>query len=666
MASTSMCWLHLEEGVSSDKCRTARDLVLKMAVKAQATPGRELNDSTFPKDTRTILKRSLNIKLELLTCCPSCYTSYHPPNLPSECSFRPSPKSKVCGVQLFYHKKMFVGGSHQGKFRPQAFRLRPGQFSSVGTPTCTFVFQKIPNWLPWFLSLSGIESAIEDWSEEVQNLPTDVTTDIQQGAVGNKLAGKQQSVGIILMNCMNLPPTMRNQLKYTFLAGVTPGPLAPTMTSIPSTIATHKHPGGRTVQVQLLPLIGDLGATHKVAGFASHSATKFCSWCDITHDEISNLKLGRPRSGAKVRKVSDNWMKTTTTSSRQLIVTQTGIRYSELNRLGYCDPVKHVSLSMMHNWMEGVLMHHFREHWGFQTLSMKEKRRRGGDRGPSAKRPRLDLTQAETQLDEEEPSDTDDGDDFELNQGASGGLIENIKVNSNRWWIMENITSLIQCTHIHNSFAGKLEGSMLKRMCQIQRLEVKEDYDEFLSADLPQGTGCGRPVMLDNVLYNRLLNYTRRFDATIRDYWQFPHPVDAIILRPKVLVHATWDCNQKTRVSVLQPNNCVVMKQNDLVSYGLVREIFGYTQRGHGSRVVCVVEKSTTYIVKPTRQFRFWLYTMKAVVGCIKKNELELVPVEAIDNLAAYQCLPDGIFGLESGIILTPVNRLASLENNPV
>ncbi|KNE95441.1 hypothetical protein PSTG_11294 [Puccinia striiformis f. sp. tritici PST-78] len=57
---------------------------------------------------------------------------------------------------------------------------------------------------------------------------------------------------------------------------------------------------------------------------------------------------------------------------------------------------------------------------------------------------------------------------------------------------------------------------------------------------------------------------------------------------------------------------------------------------------------------------------MKAVVGCIKKNELELVPVEAIDNLAAYQCLPDGIFGLESGIILTPVNRLASLEINPV
>ncbi|POW10556.1 hypothetical protein PSTT_05983 [Puccinia striiformis] len=114
-------------------------------------------------------------------------------------------------------------------------------------------------------------------------------------------------------------------------------------------------------------------------------------------------------------------MKTTTTSGRQLIVTQTGIRYSKLNRLGYCDPVKHVSLGMMHNWMEGVLMHHFREHWGFQTLSTKEKRRRGGDQGPSAKRPRLDLTQAETQLDEEEPSDTDDDEDFELNQGASGG-----------------------------------------------------------------------------------------------------------------------------------------------------------------------------------------------------------------------------------------------------
>ncbi|KAI7933681.1 hypothetical protein MJO29_016758 [Puccinia striiformis f. sp. tritici] len=83
---------------------------------------------------------------------------------------------------------MFVGGSHQGKFRPQAFRLRPGQFSSVGTPICTFVFQEITNWLPWFLSLSGIESAIEDCSEEVQNLPTDVTTNIQQGAAWKNLS----------------------------------------------------------------------------------------------------------------------------------------------------------------------------------------------------------------------------------------------------------------------------------------------------------------------------------------------------------------------------------------------------------------------------------------------------------------------------------------------
>ena len=69
-------------------------------------------------------------------------------------------------------------------------------------------------------------------------------------------------------------------------------------------------------------------------------------------------------------------------------------------------------------------MHHFRERWGFQTLSFKEKRPRGGDQGPSPKRQRLEATQAKMG-DTTESSDTDsddNDDDFELNQGASGGL----------------------------------------------------------------------------------------------------------------------------------------------------------------------------------------------------------------------------------------------------
>ncbi len=35
-----------------------------------------------------------------------------------------------------------------------------------------------------------------------------------------------------------------------------------------------------------------------------------------------------------------------------------------LHRLSYWDPVKHVMLGYMHNWLEGVLMQHLRVLWG--------------------------------------------------------------------------------------------------------------------------------------------------------------------------------------------------------------------------------------------------------------------------------------------------------------
>jgi hypothetical protein len=164
---------------------------------------------------------------------------------------------------------------------------------------------------------------------------------------GNKRAGKKESVDIILMNCMNLSPTMQSQFWYTFISGVTPGPSAPNMTTIlhllkplidkllnalkPNTIPTHKYPGGRAVQVQLLPLIGDMAATHKVAGFASHSAKNFCLWCHVTNNKINKLQLGQARTAAEVQQSLDLCLKSNTQKLCESIVQENGACYSELN-----------------------------------------------------------------------------------------------------------------------------------------------------------------------------------------------------------------------------------------------------------------------------------------------------------------------------------------------
>jgi hypothetical protein len=54
-------------------------------------------------------------------------------------------------------------------------------------------------------------------------------------------------------------------------------------------IETYQYPSGQTVQIKLLCLLGDSPAVKKVAGFASHLATYFCTWCKHTLKDLELL-----------------------------------------------------------------------------------------------------------------------------------------------------------------------------------------------------------------------------------------------------------------------------------------------------------------------------------------------------------------------------------------
>ncbi|KNZ48498.1 hypothetical protein VP01_5622g1, partial [Puccinia sorghi] len=167
------------------------------------------------------------------------------------------------------------------------------------------------------------------------------------------------------------------------------------------------------------------------AGFASHSATKFCSWCHVLKDEMGHLKLGQPRSGAEVQQTTQNWLGLKTLTSRENIVQQN---------------VHHVALSMMHNWMEGVLMHQLRERWGAH---------------PSPKQARLENL-AEEERDKEDTSSDSDSDDFELNQGATGGLFETTKTDYLRGALANMVLpTVVVCipSQLGKSHCGKLKAS---------------------------------------------------------------------------------------------------------------------------------------------------------------------------------------------------------------
>ncbi|KNZ52572.1 hypothetical protein VP01_3517g2 [Puccinia sorghi] len=106
-------------------------------------------------------------------------------------------------------------------------------------------------------------------------------------------------------------------------AGITPAPNQPNMTTISNihqpivddlvhmnnglTIVTPQYPRGRMVIVRLAALLGDVVATHKVAGFMSHLAKFFFSWCTVWKANMDEMMIRQLRTKRKTLALSHQW-----------------------------------------------------------------------------------------------------------------------------------------------------------------------------------------------------------------------------------------------------------------------------------------------------------------------------------------------------------------------
>ncbi|MBW0462577.1 hypothetical protein O181_002292 [Austropuccinia psidii MF-1] len=309
MVALFLAWLHLFCNLSREKCQLARNFIMKIIKRSEKTTQR---DSYFdiPKDTQTLINISVpKISLRQTIHCPSCYLLYPTTNVPWKCTYQETINCKPCDSALFVDQHSFRSVRSKGKFRREPYRMMQGDIAGVSTPKSYYVTQSMRKWLEWFLSLDYVEDEIAQWSDKMNNQRNDKIIDIQQGLVWqqmkwasnenmegslrlcfslfvdwfnprtNKLAGKQQSMGIVCLACLNLPPEMRNKVENVFLAGIMPGPNSPNMTTVsqllsplvddlldlvgPLEMKTFKHSQGRKIEVRLLTLIGDTGATHK-------------------------------------------------------------------------------------------------------------------------------------------------------------------------------------------------------------------------------------------------------------------------------------------------------------------------------------------------------------------------------------------------------------------
>jgi hypothetical protein len=185
-------------------------------------------------------------------------------------------------------------------------------------------------------------------------------------ANGNNLRGSRHSTGGVYMVILNLPAEIRYQKQNMFHL-LTPGPREPTTDQLNNYIRPLVNellvlyqrgiqvpfsPGVLSVQAMVAIIIADLPAARKISGFASIHHEHFCCWCGTAYAEFKS-KMDpshwspsiSPREHHEAAKL---WLHAESTKERQRSFQQHGVRYSELERLGYLHLGRSTLLEPMH------------------------------------------------------------------------------------------------------------------------------------------------------------------------------------------------------------------------------------------------------------------------------------------------------------------------------
>ena len=196
-------------------------------------------------------------------------------------------------------------------------------------------------------------------------------------AEGSSSLGAHNSIGSITLICLNLPPEERYKISNIFLFGVIPGPKEPSLEQVNHLLSplvtelqsfwkgvrfksTALHASGRVIRAAVFPLIADLPALRKTAGFGSHAATLFCSFCLTDKKEIEEIDPAKfpPRLDDQHLLHAREWLALDTYQERKKFMKKYGARWSVLNDLPYWRPVEYCSIELMHSLILGDLKDH--------------------------------------------------------------------------------------------------------------------------------------------------------------------------------------------------------------------------------------------------------------------------------------------------------------------
>ncbi|KAJ4469701.1 hypothetical protein C8J55DRAFT_402989, partial [Lentinula edodes] len=128
---------------------------------------------------------------------------------------------------------------------------------------------------------------------------------------------------------------------------------------------TRLHPRGRSVRAALVALVCDMPAARLLGGFA-HFSRLDCSCSMCKHSDLNNLdeRSFTFRTDKEHRRMAQAWLDADTQEERDRLFAKNGVRWSELLRLKYWDPVRNTVIDPMHGFYLRIFQRHCRDIWG--------------------------------------------------------------------------------------------------------------------------------------------------------------------------------------------------------------------------------------------------------------------------------------------------------------
>jgi hypothetical protein len=186
------------------------------------------------------------------------------------------------------------------------------------------------------------------------------------------------STGVIYAAICNLPRDIRFKRENMLILGILPGPdevklhkinhyLAPIVNDLESlwtgvTLSRTHETEGKKVRAALILVSCDIPAARKVCGYVS--ALSSCHRCQkkANHEGSSNNFAGMDdidewfidRDPVQHRQDALEWRRCNSNAARERRTKLTGVRWSELLRLSYFDPIRFIIVDPMHCLFLGI------------------------------------------------------------------------------------------------------------------------------------------------------------------------------------------------------------------------------------------------------------------------------------------------------------------------